>query len=139
MKGLASELSALGKPVEDDELLGYLLHGLDKVEYNPLITSVNGNPGTSLYEFYEQLCSYDMHNGVEDNATFISSANLARRGTDTSRELLIASLLIAGALVFYVPVVKIPPANTSIFAGGKSYHRRTALSCASDNNHTTGA
>jgi hypothetical protein len=54
MKGLASELSALGKPVEDDELLGYLLHGLDKAEYNPLITSVNGNPSTSLDEFYEQ-------------------------------------------------------------------------------------
>jgi hypothetical protein len=81
MKGLAYELSALGEPVEDDELLGYLLHGLDKAKYNPLITSVNGNPGTSLDEFYEQLCSYDMRNGVEENGTFISSANLARRGT----------------------------------------------------------
>ncbi|KAK1618597.1 hypothetical protein QYE76_024114 [Lolium multiflorum] len=39
MKGFASELSALGKPVEDDEMLGYLLHGLDKTEYNALITS----------------------------------------------------------------------------------------------------
>jgi hypothetical protein len=50
-----------------------------------------------------------------------------------------ASLLITGALVFYAPVVKIPPANTSIFAGGKSYHRRTTLSCTSDNNHTASA
>jgi hypothetical protein len=60
-------------------------------------------------------------------------------GFNTSRELLIASLLIASALVFYAPVVKIPPANTSIFAGCKSYRRRTALSCASDNYHTSGA
>jgi hypothetical protein len=80
MKGFASELSALGKPVGDDELLGYLLHGLDKVEYNSFITSVNGNPNTSLDDFYEQLCGYDMRNGVEENGTFISSTNLARRG-----------------------------------------------------------
>jgi hypothetical protein len=82
MKGFASELSTLGKPVEDDELVGYLLHVLDKVEYNLIITSVNSNPGTSLDDFYEQLCSYDMRNGVEENGTFISSANLARRGAD---------------------------------------------------------
>jgi hypothetical protein len=39
----------------------------------------------------------------------------------TSRELRIASLLIAGALVFYESVVKISPANTAICAGGKNY------------------
>jgi hypothetical protein len=85
MKGFASELSSLGKPVEDDELLWYLLHGLYKAEYNPLITSVNGNPGTYLDDFYEQLCSYDMRNGVEENGTFISSANLARHGADRDK------------------------------------------------------
>jgi hypothetical protein len=82
MKGFASELLALRKPTENDELLGYLLHGLDKVEYNSLITSVNANPGTTLEEFFEHLCSYDMHNGVEENDTFISSANLSHRGAD---------------------------------------------------------
>jgi hypothetical protein len=82
MKGFASELSALGKPVEDDEMLGYLLHGLDKGEYNALITSVNANPGTTLDDFYEQLSSYDMRNGVEENGEFVSSANLARRGRE---------------------------------------------------------
>jgi hypothetical protein len=80
MKGFASELSALGKPVGDDELLGYLLHGLDKVEYNSLITSVHGNSSTTIDDFYEQLCGYDMRNGVEENGMFVSSANLARRG-----------------------------------------------------------
>ncbi|KAK1646403.1 hypothetical protein QYE76_064208 [Lolium multiflorum] len=80
MKSFASELSALGKPVEDDEMLGYLLHGLDKGEYNALITSVNANAGTILDDFFEQLSSYDMRNGVEENSEFISSANLARRG-----------------------------------------------------------
>jgi hypothetical protein len=85
MKSFASELSALGKPVADDELLGYLLHGLDKGEYNALITTVNGNTDTSLDEFYEQLCSYDMRNGVEENGSFVSSANLACRGDQRSR------------------------------------------------------
>jgi hypothetical protein len=79
MRGFASELTALGKPIEDDEFLGYLLHGLDKTEYNSLITTVNGNHGTTLDEFYDQLSSYDMRNGVEENGTFVSSANLARR------------------------------------------------------------
>jgi hypothetical protein len=53
MKSFASELSALGKPVEDDEMLGYLLHGLDKGEYNALITSINANHGTTLHDFFE--------------------------------------------------------------------------------------
>jgi hypothetical protein len=69
----------------DDEFLGYLLHGLDKGEYNSLITTVNGNHNTTLDDFYEQLCSYDMHNGVEENGTFVSSANLVRRGSDRDR------------------------------------------------------
>jgi hypothetical protein len=82
MKGFSSELSALGKPIEEDEFLGYLLHGLDKTEYNSLITTVNVNPGTTLDEFYDQLPSYDMHNGVEENGMFVSSANLAHRGSN---------------------------------------------------------
>jgi hypothetical protein len=87
MKGFASELFALGKPIEDDELLGYLLHGLYKTEYNPLITSVNANPGTTLEDFFEQLGAYDMRNGVEENGTFISSANLARRAAERDQRL----------------------------------------------------
>jgi hypothetical protein len=57
----------------------------------------------------------------------------------TSRELLIASLLITGALVFYAPVVKIPPANIAVCAGGKNYPWRISLLCAGDNSHTAGA
>jgi hypothetical protein len=57
----------------------------------------------------------------------------------TSRELLIASLLIAGALVFYAPVVKISPANTPVCTGSNNYPRRTTLLCTGDNSRTTGA
>jgi zinc finger SWIM domain-containing protein 3 len=63
----------------------------------------------------------------------------APSATFTSRELLIASLLIAGPLVFYAPVVKIPPANTAVCVGGKDYPWRIPLLCADDNSHTAGA
>jgi hypothetical protein len=86
MKGFASKLLALGKPIDDDELLGYLLHGLEKDDYNPHITSVQANPGTTLEDFFEQLSSYDLRNGVKENGTFISSANLARRAADQRQQ-----------------------------------------------------
>jgi hypothetical protein len=82
MNGFSSKLSALGKLVEDDKMLGYLLHGLDKSEYNALIASLNGNPGTTLDDFYEQLCSHDMRNGVEENRELVSSANHACCGVE---------------------------------------------------------
>ena len=84
MKGFASELAALGKPLEDDELMGYLLRGLNRVHYNALITSINGNPNIMLDEIFGQLSSYDMRNSPqpESEEGFSSSANLARRGSD---------------------------------------------------------
>ncbi|XP_071683505.1 uncharacterized protein [Lolium perenne] len=63
MKGFASELAAIGKPLDDDELVGYLLRGLDKDHYNSLITNINGKSDTTLDEFFGQLSSYDMRNG----------------------------------------------------------------------------
>jgi hypothetical protein len=34
MKGFASKLAAIGKPVDEDELVGFILNGLDG-SYNP--------------------------------------------------------------------------------------------------------
>jgi hypothetical protein len=58
MKALASELAATRKPIDDDELVGYLLHGLDS-SYNPLVADVNANPSTSLSYFFSQLEAFD--------------------------------------------------------------------------------
>lgn len=85
MKGFASELAAVGKPLDDDELIGHLVKGLDTRHYNSLITNVNGNPNITLDDFLGQLSSYDMRNPPpepESTESFSSSANLARRSAD---------------------------------------------------------
>jgi hypothetical protein len=88
MKGFASELAAVGKPLDDDELVGYLLRGLDKDHYNSLITNINGKADTTLDEFFGQLSSYDMRNGTGHGAHegFTSSANIIRRGQENDRD-----------------------------------------------------
>lgn len=38
MKGITDEMAAAGKEIEDDNLIGYILNGLDS-EYNPFVSS----------------------------------------------------------------------------------------------------
>ena len=40
MRGLADELAAAGKPLQDDELISYILNGLD-MEYQPLVSALD--------------------------------------------------------------------------------------------------
>ena len=40
LRGLADELAAAGKPIQDDELISYILHGLD-VDYQPLVSALD--------------------------------------------------------------------------------------------------
>ncbi|KAK1678516.1 hypothetical protein QYE76_039364 [Lolium multiflorum] len=54
MKGFVSELAAAGKHVDDDELKGYILNGLDG-DYNPLVASINAVPSTTLNDLCAQL------------------------------------------------------------------------------------
>jgi hypothetical protein len=83
MKGFASELAEVGKPLDEDELVGYLLRGLDKDHYSSLITNVNSKPDMMLDEFFGQLSSYDMRKGPGGaQEGFTSLANVARRGQE---------------------------------------------------------
>jgi hypothetical protein len=81
MKIFASELAAAGKPLDEDELVWYLIHGLDPRHYNALITSVQGNSSTTCQDLYNLLEAYDQRNAPEDSG-FQSSANVARRDRD---------------------------------------------------------
>jgi hypothetical protein len=54
MKGFSSELVALGKEVDEGELVGYIVNGLDGT-YNNVVATVHGNPNTTLDELYDQL------------------------------------------------------------------------------------
>lgn len=52
MKGLADDLASAGKPIDDDELVSYILVGLD-IDYNPLVSTVVGRSDPiSLSDLY---------------------------------------------------------------------------------------
>jgi hypothetical protein len=54
MKTIAQELAAAGKPLDDDELVWYVLKNLgDKYKY--LVTAVHANPNTSLSDLFSQV------------------------------------------------------------------------------------
>ena len=60
VKGLGDELAAAGRPVPDEELVTFILAGLD-FDYNPLVSSVLGRTEPiSLSDLYAQLIAYDM-------------------------------------------------------------------------------
>jgi hypothetical protein len=79
IKGFVSELAVVGKIIDDDELKGCVLNGLEK-SYNSLVNHVQSNPETTLDDLFGQLQAFDMHQSMleeEDSVSFISSANLA--------------------------------------------------------------
>ncbi|KAK1653449.1 hypothetical protein QYE76_071254 [Lolium multiflorum] len=79
MKCIAAELAAVGKPLDDDELVYYVLQGLGS-HYNNLRTAVNANPNTTLAELLTQVQAFDRQH-KSDEPGFTSSANVARRDT----------------------------------------------------------
>jgi hypothetical protein len=58
MKGFASVLIAAGKPVEEDEMVGYITNVLDAT-YNELVPTVNGNVGVTLDDMYAHVWAHD--------------------------------------------------------------------------------
>ena len=60
-KGLANQLAAVGKPVEDDDLISYIIGGLSPA-YTPFITAfsfVTRDISLSFNEFQSELVSYE--------------------------------------------------------------------------------
>uniref|UniRef100_A0A453RGX2 Retrotransposon Copia-like N-terminal domain-containing protein n=1 Tax=Aegilops tauschii subsp. strangulata TaxID=200361 RepID=A0A453RGX2_AEGTS len=59
MRGLADELAAAGKPIQDDELISYILHGLDQ-KYQPLASALDACVSlASLDEIFSMLSNFD--------------------------------------------------------------------------------
>jgi hypothetical protein len=79
MKCIAAELAAMGKSLDDDELVYYVLQGLGS-QNNNLRIAVNANPNTTLAELLTQIQAFDRQHKI-DEPGFTSSANLARRDT----------------------------------------------------------
>jgi len=89
MKALADDLASAGKPIEDEELVSYILAGLD-IDYNPLVSSIcSCTEPISVSHLYLQIQSYDnrmeMLHGSGNGGQFQSSANAASRGRGSTR------------------------------------------------------
>ena len=87
MKGYADELAAAGRPIEEEELVEYLLAGLDDT-YNPLFTAirVNGREDLTVGDLYAQVSAYDSRiELLSDGIYGSSSANSAQHGRGEPR------------------------------------------------------
>ena len=79
MKGLAEEMASAGRKLEDEELVSYILTGLD-LEYNHVVSAVAARvEPITVGELYTQLVSFEqrmeLHGGGSN-----ASANMASKG-----------------------------------------------------------
>lgn len=88
MKGLGDEMAAAGKHLDEEELVSYILTGLD-LEYNSVVTTVTGRSDPiTVGELYSQLLSFEQRinllqgNQYQSSASnqYQSSVNSAMRG-----------------------------------------------------------
>jgi hypothetical protein len=80
-QGFANLLAAIGKPIEDFELISNILAGLG-ADYDPLVTSVTARQNSiSLTDLYGYMLSYELHLETHKTALElnISTANTAQR------------------------------------------------------------
>jgi hypothetical protein len=82
MKGFADELAASGKTLDDEEIVSYILNGLDS-DYTPLVSSVMSRlEPISVNELYAQALGFESRQAMlhEADQQYLSSANSAMRG-----------------------------------------------------------
>jgi len=83
MKALGDELAAAGRPVSNEELITFILAGLD-LDYNALVQSVMAKTDpVTLSDLYGQILAYDSRlQMLQDmqNSGYNSSANAVARG-----------------------------------------------------------
>ena len=87
MRGYADEMASAGNPLSDEELVSYLLAGLDE-EFNPVFTSVVARVGAiTPGEVFSQLLSFEQHLRLQlgTNSGNSSSAMAASRGHGAPR------------------------------------------------------
>jgi hypothetical protein len=81
MCALADDMASSGKPLDDEDIVSYILAGLDE-EYNSVVTTlVARSDPVSVAEAYAQLLHYEQRQSLlhGDNADQ-PSANMASRG-----------------------------------------------------------
>ena len=84
MRSLAGELAAARRPLEEDELLSFIIAGLD-LDYNSVVSALDARTEPVTVDFlYSAVCNFDQRvelftGGVGGTGGFKSSANLAAR------------------------------------------------------------
>jgi hypothetical protein len=87
IKGFADELTAYGKTLDDEEIVSYILNGLDS-DYTPLVSSVMFRlEPISVNELYAQALGFESRQTMlhEADQQYLSSTNLAMRGRGRGR------------------------------------------------------
>jgi hypothetical protein len=81
MKSLADDMASAGKKLDDEELISYILAGLD-YEYNSLVSSIAARVEPITFgELYSQLLAFETRLHLQGTAgQSLSSANSATRG-----------------------------------------------------------
>ncbi|XP_048564501.1 keratin, type I cytoskeletal 9-like [Triticum urartu] len=89
MRALSDELAAAGKPIGEDELVSFIIAGLD-MEYQPIISALDARTDPVTVEnLFSMVANFDqrveMFHGT-GAGNFKSSANLASRGRQGSNK-----------------------------------------------------
>jgi hypothetical protein len=84
MKSLGDEMAAAGRPLEDDELVEYILTGLDE-EYDSVVSSALGRAEPiSVSELYSQMLAFEtrinLHNNGHSSGSLANVTNRHGRG-----------------------------------------------------------
>lgn len=106
MKGLADEIASAGEKIEDEELISYILTGLDE-SYDSVVSAVSArDTPISLCEFYTQLMMFeqrmDMRGGgsqssANPRADAVLLQECATKSMETAAVVAIAEVLAASA------------------------------------------
>lgn len=79
VKRLSDTLAAIGKRLEDEELIAYLLRGLGP-DYDALVTSITTRSHTyTISDVYAHMLSYEMRQDHNNNRGQVSSVNNVNR------------------------------------------------------------
>lgn len=80
MKRLADDMAALGRKLEDEELVSYILIGLD-LEFDPVMCAVATRvEPISVAELYAQLLSFEQRRKIKGGEGNESSTNMVSKG-----------------------------------------------------------
>ena len=79
MKHLADEMTSAGKKLEDEELVSFILIGLDR-DYDLVVTAVTARvEPITMTQLYTQLVSHEQRIEIRDGGSNQSSANIAAK------------------------------------------------------------